>query len=69
MPNEANTPENALFSIETPDGEITHFICQSGEGLMEETFEDGWNAPLRVGSAKAGTNGCYVLLGEDQVRD
>jgi len=66
MVNAVNPPENAIFSIEFPDGEITHFICQSGEKLTEETFEGGWNAPLRVGSAKAGTNGCYVLLGEDQ---
>jgi YD repeat-containing protein len=69
MASSVNPPENALFSTETSDGETTHFICQSSGRLTEETFEDGWDAPLPVGSAKAGTNGCYVLLGEGQVRD
>jgi len=66
MASSVNPPENALFSTETSDGETTHFICQSSGRLTEETFEDGWDAPLPVGSAKAGTNGCYVLLGEGQ---
>jgi len=64
MGPQATRPEDVLF--ERADGDITHYICQSGDELTEKTFDGGMGPTLTVGSAKGGTHGTYVLLGDNR---
>ncbi|KAH8665290.1 hypothetical protein BGZ60DRAFT_411120 [Tricladium varicosporioides] len=62
MSSQAAAPENAIAQIE--DGETTHYICQSGNELVERDFDGELGPPELLGTAKLGTPGTYVLLGE-----
>jgi hypothetical protein len=56
------TPSNAIAQVE--DGEIMHYICQTGDTLTEKDFDGEMSPPELLGLAKPGTPGTYILLGE-----
>jgi hypothetical protein len=62
MSTQTAAPENAIAQIK--DGETTHYICQTGNELTERDFDGQLSPPELLGTAKLGTTGTYVLLGE-----
>jgi hypothetical protein len=62
MSSRTKRPEGAIADI--ADGETIHYICQEGHELTERDFDGLIGPPELVGSAKEGTPGAYVLLGD-----
>lgn len=62
MSNQPIAPENIIAQIQ--DGETTHYICQNGSELTERSFDGELSPPELLGTARPGTSGAYLLLGD-----
>ena len=57
-----SVPENVLFG--TADGNVQYYICQEGNELTEVIFDQQLKPADEVGTAKEGSPGMFLLLGE-----